>query len=278
MRAGMVFLLVLLIPSFGLAYHTDGPGTGSSTKHYEQSLFRMTEKGLFSVEMMVRDKELKVGVNTLDIIVHDKNDKDVVGAAITVAPWMPEMGHGVFEKPVVREIGGGLYSVENIILIMGGRWDLRIHVKADGAEDTVTFAFPDVKSDETMSREGQTTTYSSAPADVDTSAVRESAKKLFRVSYKSDVMPMPVGRIFGSKLRVETLDGTPVKDAEIAVKGGMPEHGHGLPTQPEVGRGSMNGDYVVQGLKFSMPGWWVITFKIKAKDKDDSVTFNLLVQ
>ena len=278
MKTALIFAVVLLYPLGVCALHTDSEGKAGHTKHYEQSLFKMTEKGLFSVEMVIRDKELKVGVNTLDLIVHDKNDKDVVGAAITVAPWMPEMGHGVFEKPVVRERGGGLYSVDNIILIMGGRWDLRIHVRADGAEDTVTFAFPDVKSDETMSREGQTPTYSSAPADVDTSAVRESAKKLFRVSYKSDVMPMPVGRIFASKLRVETLDGTPVKDAEIAVNGGMPEHGHGLPTRPEVSKGVTDGDYLVQGLKFSMPGWWVVTFKIKAKDEDDSVTFNLLVQ
>jgi hypothetical protein len=34
---------------------------------------------------------------------------------------MPEMGHGVFEKPIIRERGGGLYSVENIVLIMRGR-------------------------------------------------------------------------------------------------------------------------------------------------------------
>jgi hypothetical protein len=58
----------------------------------------------------------------------------------------------------------------------------------------------------------------------------------------------------------------------------MPEHGHGLPTQPEVTKGMGDGDYIVQGIKFSMPGWWVITFKVKAQDMDDTVTFNLVVQ
>ncbi|MGC2062045.1 MAG: FixH family protein [Thermodesulfovibrionales bacterium] len=238
----------------------------------------MTEKGLFSAEMVIKGKELKVGVNTLDIIVHDKNDKDLVGAEITVVPWMPEMGHGVFEKPVVRERGGGLYSVENIIIIMGGRWELRIKIGKGTVEDTVTFNFPDVKSLETLSPNEHKMMYTPAPADVDTSTVLASAKKVFRVSYVSESVPIPIGRIIGWKLRVETADGRPVKDAGITVKGDMPEHGHGLPTQPEVAKGIADGDYIVQGLKFSMPGWWVITFKVKAQDMDDTATFNLMVQ
>jgi len=58
----------------------------------------------------------------------------------------------------------------------------------------------------------------------------------------------------------------------------MPEHRHGLPTQPEVTKGTGDGDYIVQGLEFSMPGWWVITFHIKTPEADDTVTFNLTVQ
>jgi len=278
MRAAIVFLLALLFPSLGFAHHTDPPSAGSYTKHYEQSLFKVTEKGLFSVEMVIKEKELKVGVNTLDIIVHDKNDKDVAGAAVTVTPWMPEMGHGVFEQPVVTERGGGLYSIENIILIMGGRWELRIKIKREDVEDSVTFDFPDVKISETASPDEHKPIYSSAPADVDISAVRMSAKKLFKVSYTSENVPIPVGRIITWKLNVETPDGHPVKNAEITVNGDMPEHGHGLPTQPEVGKGVEDGKYIVQGLKFSMPGWWVMTFKVKTQDINDTVTFNLVVQ
>jgi hypothetical protein len=277
-KTALIFAVVLFYPLGVCAVHTNSEGQDRHTKHYEQSLFKMTEKELFSVEMVIKEKELKVGVNTFDLIVHDRNDKDVVGAAITVTPWMPEMGHGVFEKPVVRERGGGLYSVENIILIMGGRWDLRMTIKAEAAEDTVTFAFPDVRTDEAMSQDMHKTTYSSAPADVDTSAVRISSKKLFKVSYKSESMPISVGRIFTLRLRVETMDGKPLQGAEIAVNGSMPEHGHGLPTRPEVSKGVTDGDYIVQGLKFSMPGWWMITFHVNAKDMDDSVTFNLIVQ
>jgi len=120
------------------------------TKHYEQSIFKMTDKGRYSVEVMVKDKSLKVGVNSFEIILHDKDDKDVVGAEVEVVPWMPEMGHGVFEKPVVKERGGGVYSVENVVLIMEGRWELRLNIRKSGTEDNVTFDFPDVKSSASM--------------------------------------------------------------------------------------------------------------------------------
>ncbi|HAM53584.1 MAG TPA: hypothetical protein DCP92_23915 [Nitrospiraceae bacterium] len=278
MRAAIFVIFTLLFPFTAFTAETTQPGTTHHTKHYEQSLFKITEKGLFSVEMVIKENELKAGVNSLDIIVHDKNDKDVVGAKITVAPWMPEMGHGVFEKPVVRERGGGLYSVDNIILIMGGRWELRIKIKKGAVEDSVSFDFPDVKTSETPSQNEHKMTYSSAPDNIDTSAVQTSAKKLFKVSYVSKDLPIPIGKITSWKLRLETADGRPVKIANISIEGSMPEHGHGLPTQPEVVKGMEDGDYVLQGLKFSMPGWWVITLRIKAQDMDDTVTFNLLLQ
>jgi hypothetical protein len=272
-----IFILVLLYPFGVYALHTDHDGKGPQ-KHYEGSLFKVTDKGLFSVEMVIKGKELKTGVNTLDIIVHDKDNKDVVGAEITITPWMPSMGHGVFEKPVVTERGGGLYSVGNIILIMSGQWDLRVQVKKNGLTDNVTFNFPDVKSSETLPPNEHKMMYSSAPADVDTATDHTSAKKLFRVSYMSESVPIPIGKIISWKLRVETADGRPAENAEISINGGMPEHGHGLPTHPEITKGIGDGDYIVQGLKFSMPGWWVITFKVKAQDMEDTVTFNLMVQ
>jgi FtsP/CotA-like multicopper oxidase with cupredoxin domain len=62
---------------------------------------------------------------------------------------MPEMGHGVFEKPVLIEKGRGLYKVENIILVMGGHWEFRINIKNGRIEDSVVFNFPYVKTSDT---------------------------------------------------------------------------------------------------------------------------------
>jgi hypothetical protein len=277
MRTILLVIFTVLFPFSAFAMHSGHSEIDQHTKHYEQSLFKMTEKGLYSVEMVIKNKDLKVGVNTFDIIVHDKGDKDVAGAEITVVPWMPDMGHGVFEKPVVKERGGGTYSVENVILIMEGRWELRLKIKKNNSEDNVAFDFPDVKRSESMSHDEHTMIHSSAPSDVDTSASHGSAKNLFRVSYSSDVMPVPVGRIISWKLRVETADSRPVKNAEVVLSGEMPQHGHSLPTMPEVAEGTVPGDYVVRGLKFSMPGWWVMTLTIKTPGMEDVITFNLIV-
>ena len=277
MRTLLLTLSIVLSPVIVFATHLGNSESGQHTKHYENSLFKMTDHSLYSVEMVIKDRELSVGVNSFDIIVHDKKDKDVIGADIKVVPWMPDMGHGVFEKPIVKERGGGTYSIENVVLIMEGKWELKLKIRKNGTEDNVTFDFPEVKVSSAMSHDAHGSMYSSAPANVDTSTSRKSAKKLFKVSYSSDISPIPVARFIGWKLRIETTDGQPVKDGDVVINGGMPEHGHGLPTMPEVVAGAAPGDYVVQGLKFSMPGWWVITFKIKTKGVEDEVKFNLLV-
>ena len=44
--------------------------------------------------------------------------------------------------------------------------------------------------------------------------------------------------------------------AAITVDGGMPQHGHGFPTRPRVTRDLDDGTYLLEGMKFSMTGWW----------------------
>src|SRR5918911_1097661 len=69
--------------------------------------------------------------------------------------------------------------------------------------------------------------------------------------------------------------GAPVDSAAIAVDGGMPQHGHGLPTKPRVTRALGNGDHLVEGMKFNMGGWWVVKFRVDAAAGNDSLVFNL---
>jgi hypothetical protein len=71
--------------------------------------------------------------------------------------------------------------------------------------------------------------------------------------------------------------GHPVTGATLAVDGGMPQHGHGLPTRPRVTREVESGTYLVEGMKFSMPGWWNIRFDIQGSQGRDKVTFNTFV-
>jgi hypothetical protein len=87
---------------------------------------------------------------------------------------------------------------------------------------------------------------------------------LYRVTVSPRPATSPVGVLHTWRLTLRTPKGVLVTKARIAVDGDMPEHGHGLPTQPRV-RELGNGRYVVQGMKFQMGGFWYVQFKINAR-------------
>ena len=66
-------------------------------------------------------------------------------------------------------------------------------------------------------------------------------------------------------------------DARFAVDGGMPQHGHGLSTQPRVTREIADGTYSFEGMKFSMTGWWEVKLAIQGPLRTDKVSFNTVV-
>jgi hypothetical protein len=81
-------------------------------------------------------------------------------------------------------------------------------------------------------------------------------------------------------LRATVIDGSTgraVSDATVAVDGGMPQHGHGLPTRPRVTKNFGNGTYEIQGVRFNMGGWWELKLVITTPAGTDTVTFNLSV-
>jgi hypothetical protein len=112
------------------------------------------------------------------------------------------------------------------------------------------------------------------PGTVDCSTSRLSAHGLYRVSYTASIEPVLVNRLHTWRLRVERPDGTRVENAAITVEGRMPRHDHGLPTQP-VARSGGGGEYLVEGIRFQMGGWWVVDLGVTAGGRTDHVTFNL---
>ncbi|MBW1903087.1 MAG: multicopper oxidase domain-containing protein, partial [Deltaproteobacteria bacterium] len=149
----VVFLMLLAVYAASNqmvqhAHAADGHDQVDFAKHFEDSTLLFTENGQFGVEMVIPDKRLVTGINELDFIVHDMEHRDIEGATVTVTPWMPEMGHGAFSATEVEEKGGGLYSVSNVVLIMGGHWELRVEIKKGDLEDRVVFDFPFIRSGE----------------------------------------------------------------------------------------------------------------------------------
>lgn len=101
-----------------------------------------------------------------------------------------------------------------------------------------------------------------------------SAEQLYRATF-APVESIKVGRLHSWTLQVVDAQGAPVSAARITIDGGMPQHGHGLPTRPVVTKQLGDGVHLVEGMKFNMGGWWVVKVDIAGAQGSDRVTFNL---
>ena len=117
--------------------------------------------------------------------------------------------------------------------------------------------------------------FARAPKDLDYSRTRQSEGGLYRGTIRPQGDSIPQGRLQRWTLHLETSGGTPVDSATVSVDGGMPQHGHGLPTKPRVTRALGSGDHLVEGMKFNMGGWWVVKFRVNATPGSDSLVFNI---
>ena len=115
------------------------------------------------------------------------------------------------------------------------------------------------------------------PADLDLSLKHATADGRFVVTLQPPAAAPAINQMHSWGVRVSTPAGLPVSQARIAVDGGMPQHGHGLPTRPQVRPAADDGAYLLEGMKFSMTGWWEIKLAIQTPDGADKVTFNTLV-
>ena len=77
------------------------------------------------------------------------------------------------------------------------------------------------------------------------------------------------------RVTVRDADGRAIDQAQISVDGGMPQHGHGLPTHPRVTGNLGDGVYQIEGVRFNMGGWWEFKLTIAGSRGADTVTFNL---
>ena len=142
MKTALALLIVLVCcPAL---YAAGPPATplrdATSPRNVEQQAGK-SEKGVFLLQLALEGTALRIGPNSLDIALRDQAGNAVEGARLSVTPWMPSMGHGVWEKPVVQERGGGRYHVDNVVIIMGGLWELKVAAGKGAQEDRGVFSF-----------------------------------------------------------------------------------------------------------------------------------------
>ncbi len=114
-------------------------------------------------------------------------------------------------------------------------------------------------------------------SELDLSLAKLTDDGAFMVELQPTQDPIPLNEILTWELHVEDDAGNPVDGATVTIGGGMPEHGHGFPTQPSVVASDEAGVYLVEGVKYQMSGWWEMSFDISAESTTDSVTFNIIL-
>ena len=116
--------------------------------------------------------------------------------------------------------------------------------------------------------------FSRPPSDLDLSRSKPTEHGLYVTSIEPGISPLVARRMHHWTVLLTTAQGTPVEQARLTIAGGMPQHGHGLPTKPTVTPQS-DGRYRVEGMKFNMGGWWTLTLHVDGPAGADNVTFNL---
>lgn len=111
----------------------------------------------------------------------------------------------------------------------------------------------------------------------DLSSTKKTDAGLFVATFVPASGTVRQGELQSWMLTLKTPAGAPVENAAIDVSGGMPQHDHGLPTSPQVADYLGQGRYRIDGIKFTMAGWWQLHLAISAAAGSDTVVFNIVL-
>ncbi len=98
--------------------------------------------------------------------------------------------------------------------------------------------------------------------------------KVFNFTLTHDPPAPPMGSMFKLEAKITDASGNPLTNAKVKLDATMPEHGHGMTTQPQI-KELGDGRYVAEGMKLHMPGRWVFTADADADARGaDNVSFD----
>lgn len=137
----LIVCMLFTVPAFAHENHS-AHEKKVFTKHFDRSLFNITEHAAFSVEILLDNSEYPIGKGVVGIILHNAKDLDVKGAGITLVLKNMETGQSAPGTPTIKDKGNGLYIVSGLNLRRQGRWELGVTVRKDNVEDSVKFDFP----------------------------------------------------------------------------------------------------------------------------------------
>lgn len=99
-----------------------------------------------------------------------------------------------------------------------------------------------------------------------------------KIEIYSELSPLRINQIHSWHVRVLNADEESQELEDLVVFGGMPEHDHGLPTQPEVTTRLDNGDYLLEGVRFHMQGHWQLQIELQLHGVADTAIIEFDLQ
>ena len=115
------------------------------------------------------------------------------------------------------------------------------------------------------------------PAQAETPDLQAVTRSGVQINLYSHLQPLQLNTMHSWDIELLDSAGKPISGAVLQVQGGMPEHDHGLPTSPQVTRDLPDGHYLLEGMRFHMPGLWLLRIDLQAAGDSETVeiTFEL---
>jgi hypothetical protein len=106
-----------------------------------------------------------------------------------------------------------------------------------------------------------------------------SNDKTYFVAYKSTPNPIPLNELFELSVWVYPANdhSRPLTDVKLHADAAMPEHDHGMNTQPKV-RPNNDGSFRVSGMQFHMPGHWQLYLDVTRGAVTERAQFDIELQ
>jgi len=93
-----------------------------------------------------------------------------------------------------------------------------------------------------------------------------------RLQVFSELSPLAINRIHRWRIRLRDADDLPFAARRLELSGGMPEHDHGLPTVPVASPTGEPGEFLLEGMRFHMPGLWRLDFTLVGAEGPETIT------
>lgn len=94
----------------------------------------------------------------------------------------------------------------------------------------------------------------------------QSTPSGLQIEMQSQLQPLVINQMHGWVISLTDVQGQAVNNADITVTGGMPAHDHGLATSPRITQQLGDGQYLLQGVRFHMPGIWQLELLIQIEE------------